>query len=126
MWKTELSSHNFIFLPFWKDILLNNEVFSAWHRIIGECMHAKLLQSCLTLCDPMVCSLTGSSVLGFSRQDYWSGLPCPPPGDLPNPGIEPASLTSRAVTSGFFTTSSTWEALLEINFCHLFIHPEFK
>ena len=89
-------------------------------------MHAKLLQSCLTLCDPMVCSLTGSSVLGFSRQEYWSGLPCPPPGDLPNPGIEPASLTSRAVTSGFFTTSSTWEALLEINFCHLFIHPEFK
>ena len=32
--------------------------------------------------------------MGFSRQEYWSGLPCPPPGDLPNPGIEPVSLAS--------------------------------
>ena len=46
-------------------------------------------QSCLTLCNPIDCSLPGSSVHGFSRQEYWSGLPCPPPGDLPNPGMEP-------------------------------------
>ena len=39
-----------------------------------------LLQSCLTLCDPMDCSLPGSSIHGVSRQEYWSGLPCPPPG----------------------------------------------
>ena len=43
----------------------------------------------LTLCDPTDCSLPGSSVHGFSSQEYWSGLPCPPPGDLLNPGIEP-------------------------------------
>ena len=48
---------------------------------------------------------------GFSRQEYWSGLPCPPPpGDLPDPGMEPRSLTSPALASGFFTTCATWEA----------------
>ena len=48
--------------------------------------------------------------MGFSRQEYWSGLPCPPPGDLPNPGIEPASLVSPALAGAFFSTSTTWEA----------------
>ena len=42
----------------------------------------------------------------FPRQEYWSGLPCPPPGDLPDPGIKPASLTSPALAGGFFTTSA--------------------
>ena len=51
----------------------------------------EVAQSCLTLCDPMDCSLSGSSVHGFSRQECWSGLPFPSPGDLPNPGIEPGS-----------------------------------
>ena len=46
----------------------------------------------------------------FSRQEYWSGLPCPPPGNLSNPGIESAFLTSPALAGGFFTTSATWEA----------------
>ena len=41
--------------------------------------------------------------MDFSRQECWSGLPCPPPGDLPNPGIEPASLLSPALAGGFFT-----------------------
>ena len=45
-----------------------------------------------------------------SRQEYWSGLPCPPPGDLPNAVIEPASLTSSASLDKFFTSSATWEA----------------
>ena len=47
---------------------------------------------------------------GFSRQESWSGLPCPPPGDLPDPGIKPASLMSPALAGGFFTTNATWEA----------------
>ena len=42
--------------------------------------------------------------MGFSRQDYWSGLPGPPPGDLADPGIEPSSLTSAALSGGFFAT----------------------
>ena len=51
--------------------------------------------------------------MGFSRQEYWGGLPCPPPGDLPNPGIEPSSISSSALIGRFFTTSTTWEALLD-------------
>ena len=47
------------------------------------------LKSNQTLCDPVDCSLPGFSVHGVSRQEYWSGLPCPPPGDLTDPGIEP-------------------------------------
>ena len=47
--------------------------------------------------------------MGFSRQEYWSGSPCPPPGDLPDPGIKHKSLTSPALTGRFFTTSATWE-----------------
>ena len=49
--------------------------------------------------------------MGFSKQEYWSGLPCPPPGDFPNPGIEHTSLVLPALAGGFFTTSATWEAL---------------
>ena len=45
--------------------------------------------------------------MGVSKQEYWSGLPCPPAGELPDPGIEPASLTSPALAGGFFTTSTT-------------------
>ena len=51
--------------------------------------------------------------MGFSRQEYWRGLPSPPPGDLLDSEIEPMSLTSPAKKpAGFFTTSATWEALL--------------
>ena len=50
--------------------------------------------------------------MGFSKQEYWSELPCPPPGDLPDSGIKPKSLMSPALAGGFFTTSVTWEALV--------------
>ena len=53
--------------------------------------------------------------MGFSQQEYWSGVLCPPPGDLPDPGIEPTSLPSPALVGRFFTTSATWEALLGVN-----------
>ena len=44
--------------------------------------------------------------MGFSGQEYWHGLPCPPPEDLPNPGIEPESLASPALTGGFYAIST--------------------
>ena len=47
--------------------------------------------------------------LRFPRQEYWSGLPLPSPGDLPNPGIQPRSLVSPVSAAGFFTTVCTWE-----------------
>ena len=51
---------------------------------------------CPTLCDPMDCNPPGSSVMGFPRQEYWSGLPFPSPGDFSDPGIEPASSALQA------------------------------
>ena len=48
--------------------------------------------------------------MGFSKQEYWNGLPRPPPGHLPDPGTEPASRKSAALAGGFFTISATWEA----------------
>ena len=66
-------------------------------------MCAKLLQLCQTLWDPMYC--TPPRLLcpwGFSKQELWSGLPCPPPGYLPNPETEPMSLMSPALAGRFF------------------------
>ena len=77
----------------------------------GVCVCAKSLQSCPTLCDPMDCIQPDSSVQEFSRQKYWGGLPCPPLGDLPNPGIKPTFLTALALAAGFFATRTTWEAI---------------
>ena len=53
----------------------------------------------------------GSSVHGILQREYWSGFPCPSPGDPPEPGIEPESLLSPALAGMFFSTSATWEGL---------------
>ena len=79
-------------------------------------MHGKLHQSCSTLCDPMNCVAHQAPLsMGFSRQEYWSGLPCPPPGDILDPGIEPMSSTAPALAGGFLLPAhlvkSTQEAL---------------
>ena len=71
-------------------------------------MQAESLQLHLTLCDPT--DLQAPLSMGFSRQEYWSGLLYPSPWDPPNSGIEPASRMSPALAGGFFTTSATWEA----------------
>ena len=52
--------------------------------------------------------------MDFFRQKYWSGLPCPLSVDLPDPGIEAASLASLALAGGFFSTSASWEAPLSL------------
>ena len=75
------------------------------------CAQAKLFQLCLTLCNSLDCSPPGSSAHGILQARILEWVPCPPPGDLPNPGIEPISLTSPALAGGFFTTNATWEAL---------------
>ena len=61
------------------------------------CLVAK---SCPTLVTPCIVDHQASLSMGFSRQEYWTGLPCPPPGDLPDPGIEPVS---PALAGRFFT-----------------------
>ena len=68
--------------------------------------------SCVQLfVTPWTVDLQAPLSMGFSRQEYWSGVSCPPPGDLPDLGIKPASLMSPALAGGFLTTSATWEAL---------------
>ena len=73
-----------------------------------------LLFSCSVVSDsatPWAVACQAPLSMGFSRQEYWSGLPYPPPGALPDPEIEPVSLKSLALAGGFFTTGTTWEAL---------------
>ena len=53
--------------------------------------------------------------MGFFRQEYLSGLPCPPPGDFPNPGMKSASLMFPALAGGFFTTNNIYVYLLAIS-----------
>ena len=73
----------------------------CWRRRL--CMLSRYSRVCL-FATPWTLARQAPLLMGFSRQEYWSGLPCPPPGDLPDPGIEPASLTSPALAGGFFTT----------------------
>ena len=81
-------------------------------QILRACARAKLLLS--TLCDPKTVAHQAPLSMGFSRQEYWSGLLCPPPGDLPDHGIEPVSGVS-CTASRLFTT----EPLGKL--CHRFL-----
>ena len=69
--------------------------------------HFSLVQLCATL---WTVALQAPLSMGFSRQEYWSGLPCSPQGDLPDPGIEPISLMCPTLAGESFTTGATWEA----------------
>ena len=77
-------------------------------------MPAKLLQCVQFFVTLRTIALQAPLSMGFSRQEDWSGLPCPPPVDLSDPGIEPASLMPPALADVFFTTSATCEASLGI------------
>ena len=88
------------------------------HAYVGECgcwpyvkeRKVKSLSRVQPFATPWTVAYQAPLSMGFSRQEYWSGLPCPCPGDLPNLGIEPASFTPPALAGGFFTTCTTWEA----------------
>ena len=77
------------------------------------CVHA-CTQSCPTLCDSWIVAQQAPPSMGFSKQEYYSELPFPTPGDLPDPGIEPTSLASSALAGGFFTTRAAWESYLRV------------
>ena len=82
------------------------------------CVSAKLLQSCLFATLRTVARQALLSK-GFSRQEYWSGLPCPPPGCLPDPGVKPTSLVSSALAGRFFTTTPPGKPLSTYNKDHM-------
>ena len=87
----------------WFDLLAVPRVTSYLSKVL-------VTQSCLTFCDSLDFTRQAPLSMGFSRQEHWSGLPCPLPEDLPDPGTKPGSLASPAVASRFFTISTTWEA----------------
>ena len=80
------------------------------------CMHAKSFSHVQHFVTSWIVAHQAPLSMGFSKQEYWSGLPFPSPVDLPDPGIEPASLMSPALASRFFTTSTTQEASRQLNF----------
>ena len=71
---------------------------------LSHCRRVRLLVT------PRTAAYQAPLSMGFSRQKQWSGLPCPFPGDLPDPGIKPTSLFSPALAGRFCTTRATWEA----------------
>ena len=75
---------------------------SASFSTLTMCTIYSVPQSCPALCDPWTVAHQALLSLGFPRKEYWSGLPFPPPGDLPDPGIEPTFLASPALAGGFF------------------------
>ena len=79
------------------------------------CMCAKSLQSCLIFCNPLDCTLPGSFSMGFSRQEYWSGLPLPSLRDLPFPGIKSSTLMTPALAGklkSIFSGAAVREGIL--------------
>ena len=90
------------------NILLAPFYVSHFYSLL--CMHVWLLSHAWLFKTPWTVAWQVPLSTGFSRQEYWSGLPCPPPGDLPNPGIELASLISPALAGSFLTHWTTWEA----------------
>ena len=72
--------------------------------------------SCVRLCAALwTVAHQAALSMGFSRGECWNGLPCVPPGVLPDPGIEPVTLTSPVLAGRFLTTSATWEAPLVLS-----------
>ena len=81
-----------------------------WHLLRFLWEHARSLSGVQLFATLWNVACQVSLSMGFSRQEYRGGWPSPSPGDLPNPGIKTISLMSPALTDGFFTTSTSWEA----------------
>ena len=80
----------------WEGVASGREIQEGGgHMYVLDC--TQLLQSCPTLCDPLTVAHQAPTSMGFSRQEYKSGLPFPPPGDLPDSGFEPTAPASPAL-----------------------------
>ena len=104
LWKFYCSSR------FCENPRLRSPDLEALATILYFCVCAKLLQLSQLLVTLGTVACQALLSMGFSRQECWSGLPRPPPGDLPDTGIKPVCRMSPALAGGFFTTSATWEA----------------
>ena len=86
----------------------------------SACMRAQLLSHAQLFATPWVVALQAPLSMGFSRQEYWSGLPFPPPGNLPNPRIKPTSPAPPALAGGYFSTSRPGKLAIKV-LLHYFI-----
>ena len=102
------------------NICINSQVLPAFRSIklggntrktaIKRCLCVRVLSRVWLFAIPWTVALQVPLFVEFSQQEYWNGLPLPLPGDLPNPGIEPASLVSPALAGRFLTANATWKA----------------
>ena len=110
-----LSSKTLLFLSYLLQRVPCLGTFPCFSRVISSArdpQHACVLSlfSCVWLfATPWTAAHQTPLSIGFSRQEYQTGLPCPSPGDPPNLGIKPASLKSLVLVDGFLITSATWE-----------------
>ena len=112
IWKTESFSQELKNKP-QQTILLIFLVES--HACAGMLSCYSRVQLCVTL---WTVARQAPLCMGFSRQEYWSGLPCPPPGDLNDPGIEPPSPASASLAGRFFTANTIWKASKKSHRCY--------
>ena len=89
------------------------QMMPNWGGLVSE-SESEVTQSCPTLCDPWTIAHQAPPSMGFSRQEYWSGLPFPSPGDLPDPGIEPRSPTSEADALTFASPGKPSNARIQV------------
>ena len=97
-------------LHFRKDIFPTAGLILHPQANLCVCVCTQLLICVQLFATPWTVAGQAPLSMEFFRQEYWSGLPCPPPGDFPDSGIEPMSLMSPVLAGRFFTTSTTWEA----------------
>ena len=97
-----------VIIHFKLNVRLKFNIHSSFTKL-HACVSVKSLSRVQLFATLWTVALHDPLSMGFSRQEYWSGLPCPLPGDLPDPGIEPAPLKSPALTDWIFTISATWE-----------------
>ena len=110
--------YRLLFFSYFKKIVIYFMVALALHCCMWAfsgydehgAVHAKSLSHVQLFATLWTVAFQAPLSMGFSRQKHWSGLPCPPPGDLPNSGVKPASLISPVLAGGSFTTSVTWKA----------------
>ena len=100
-------------------------VFKFFFFKLCVCLCSQSLSHVQLFVTPRTVAFQAPLSMEFSRQVYWSSLPFPSAGDLPNSGLEPASFTSPALTGRFFTTSATWDTHEGLKICPL-IPPVFK
>ena len=103
-------------------LILSDSIFSTMH--VCRFGHVWLFQLCATPWISGSSAHQGPLSMGFPRQEYWSGLPFPTPGDRPHPGIKPVSLVSLALAGGFFTTEPP--VLLPLYLSWGWFHRHFK